>query len=155
MKLLLICLLVVLIMIVALGIAKQYKQKCNFYADLVLFFNSYEINIGFKKEKMLLFVKNFNCSFDSKFLFDSYIQHLENDKPLNFKSSLIDDSDVVEEMFACLGHNDYEQELKKINSYKVYLQKKLDEAEQKKEKNCPLIVKLSFLLSLVLGIVLI
>ena len=52
MKIFLLILLVVVIMLIAKGVANQYKEKNLFYVAILQFLNAYELNIGFKKEKI-------------------------------------------------------------------------------------------------------
>lgn len=156
-KIVLLVALVLLIMFIANGVSKQYKEKCCFYNDLIEFLNSYELNIGFKKDKMVQLVTNFKCSSSTKMLFNSYLDFLKTGKSITTNALKIveEDAEYILEVFNNLGHADYEQELKKINNHKEYFKKKLIDAEANKKKLCPLIIKLSFMFSLIVVLLLI
>lgn len=156
-KVVLLCMLVVLIMMIATGVSKQYKEKCNIYKDVLLFLTNYELNIGFKKDKMVQMVESFKPMNSTKKIFDSYLKYLNNDTPIDINVFRLveEDSVYLKEMFESLGHGDYEQEMKKVNSYKTYLEERLKISEENKNKFCPLILKLSFMFSLVVVILMI
>ena len=149
--------LMLLIMLIANGVSRQFKDKCSLYGNIIDFLNSYELNIGFKKDKMVQLIEKHKTIDCSKMMFVDYLDYLKHDKEFdksNFKM-LEEDADYVIEMFKDLGHGDYEQELKKTENYKQYLKKKFLLAEEKQKKLCPLITKLSFLFGLVVVLLII
>jgi len=156
MKLILIIVLVVIIMVIAKGVANQYKERHNFFATIMNFLNSYELNIGFKKDKIKTLVEKLKTNSQSKILFDEYINYLKHDTTLYFENiKVISEEERVFliDMFSKLGTNDYSNEMAQLKVFKDYIQEKITKSENESNKNYPLIMKLSFLFSLGMALV--
>lgn len=158
MKLILIILLVVLIMLVAFGISKQYKNRTIFFTDLLDFLNKYDLNIGFKKEKLLLFCKSYVAKDEMKDVLMRFIKHLELQTEFEISDVNIlqeDEREFVKDLFLKLGSGDYQTEKEQLKIFKDTIKSKIDESIKLKNKYCPMIIKLSFLFGICLAILLI
>lgn len=156
MKLFLIIVLVVIIMLVAKGVANQYKERLNFFISIINFLNTYELNIGFKKEKIKDLVEKIETKSQSQILFTEYTNYLSNDTSLKLEDIKIIDEDeriFLIDMFTKLGTNDYTNEMAQLKVFKNYIQDKIRKSETESNKNYSLIIKLSFLFSLGVAIV--
>ena len=158
MKLFLIVVLVVIIMLIAKGVANQYRERHSFFIQIINFLNTYELNIGFKKEKIKDLVEKIETKAQARLLFDEYKKFLVEEKVLGFKDIKIitDDERVfLVDMFTSLGTNDYSNEMSQLKVFKIYIQDKINKSEKESNRNYPLIIKLSFLFSIGLALVLI
>ena len=155
MKILLLILIVVLIMIIANGVAKQYKERHNLYANILKFLNDYELNIGFKKEKILDVVHKFESNNESKKIIEIYKNHLTQKTDINFESITIlqeDEQKFIENIFKNLGAGDVDSEKLQLKEMKIQLKAKVEETAKIRDKFCPLIIKLSLLFAIALVI---
>ena len=155
MKILLLILIVVLIMIIANGVAKQYKERHNLYANILKFLNDYELNIGFKKEKILDVAQKFESNNESKKIIEIYKNHLTQKTDINFESITIlqeDEQKFLENIFKNLGAGDVDSEKLQLSEIKIQLKAKVEETAKIRDKFCPLIIKLSLLFAIALVI---
>ena len=158
MKIFLLILLVIVIMLIAKGIASQYKEKNTFYVSIMQFLNSYELNIGFKKDKIKDLVEKIEAKGQAKILFEEYKGYLTDETALKFEDVKViteEEKNFLIEMFTRLGTNDYSNEMTQLKVFKSYIQDKINISDKESNKNYPLIMKLSFLFSLGLALVLI
>ena len=157
MKIFLLILLVVVIMLIAKGVANQYKEKNLFYVAILQFLNAYELNIGFKKEKIKRLVEKQNfTSRECKILFDEYLGYLRGQNELSFEKIKVisyEERELLIDLFVNLGTGDYSSEMTQLSVFKSLIQNKIDNTEKESLKNYPLIIKLSFLFSLGLALV--
>lgn len=157
MKWLLIIVLIVVIMLIANSVSKQYQEKYDFYINLKNFLNNFKINVSFKKEKIHDFLRSQNHKKQFKTFIKSYIQYL-NTNQLNLDDlNLLDEEEKLSlaEILKNLGKYDTENEINQINNFLILIEEKLEKAKQEKQKLCPMIIKLSLLFALGLAIVLI
>ena len=155
MKIFLLILIVMLIMIIANGVAKQYKERHNLYANILNFLNNYELNISFKKEKILDVVQRFECNNESKKIIGIYENYLTQKTDINFESITIlqeDERKFLENIFKNLGTGDVDSEKLQLNEIKSQLKAKVEETAKIRDKFCPLIIKLSLLFAIALVI---
>ena len=151
MKIFLLILLIALIMIIAKNVAKQYRDRHMFFVSILEFLNEYELNIGFKKEKIVYLVETHIYKGQSKKLFDEYNLYLTQNKDLEFSSlNLINglERDFLIKMFKSLGTSDYSTEMAQLKFYKSWLEEKTSTTKKDSAKYYPLTVKLSFLFAL-------
>lgn len=156
MKVLFLILLVVVIMLIAKGVANQYKDRHNFFISIMNFLNSYELNIGFKKEKIKDLVEKVEAKSYAKMLFEEYKKYLVEQKELTFEDIKIiteDERIFLIDMFHSIGINDYSNEMKQLKFFQNYIQDKINTCEKESSKNYPLIIKLSFLFSIGIALV--
>lgn len=156
MKLFLLILLVVLIMLIAKGVANQYKEKNLFYTSIMQFLNAYEFNIGFKKDKIKDLVKRTNCKGQAKILFDEYWGYLNDKNKLTLEKIKIladDEKEFLVDLFYKIGTSDYYNEMSQLRVFEKYIQEKIDSTSKDSAKFYPLIIKLSFLFSLGIALV--
>ena len=155
-KISLLLILVVMIMLIALGVVKQYKDRHNIFLELSMLLNEYELNIGFKKEKLKKIVSNFKATGDTKQILHIYLDNFNNTNNINLDSVKIlqsDERSYLISMFKKLGTSDYENEKLQLLNFKAYIKDKLMESKEKKNKLCPLIIKLTFLFALGVAII--
>lgn len=157
MKLFLIILLIVLIMAIAKGVARQYKLRHNIFVYILKFINEYELNIGFKKEKIKSIIKLEETTGELNFIFSSYLDYLYNGKSLdlsNLKLLTEEEQKYLTDMFLSLGKADYVSEMAKLKIFKHWLEEKIEQTKSEHSKYYPLTVKLSFLFALGLALIL-
>ncbi|MBQ8431049.1 MAG: hypothetical protein IJX26_03840 [Clostridia bacterium] len=155
MKLGLMILLVILIMVIANGISKQYRERNYLFVNLFQFLSKYELNIGFKKEKMISIVNDFKGQGDIEEVLQTYKKYLIDNKEINLDNikNLTDEERLfLNDMFVQLGNCDYQTEKNQLIIFKDYIQQKKTETEAQKNKYCPLILKLSLLFAIGLAI---
>ena len=157
MKWCLIGILITLIMIIAKAVSDQYKDKYNFYFNLKNLLVQFQINLSFKKDKVIDFLNKSSGKKQFKTFIDEYKNYLEGGEICLDKITLLDDyekEDLIE-IITNLGSSNSENEIKKLASFIEIINLKLEKAQQDKNKLCPLIIKLSLLFSLALSILLI
>lgn len=147
-KFVLLIVLVFLIMLIASGVSRQYRERSLIFKEIMSFLNSYKLNIGFQKEKLKNLVSNFNSKGEAKHFFSIYADFLTNNKELNFdkiKLLLADEKEFLISVFKKLGNGDFETEKKLLEIAQQYVLEKIDETKKFEEKWCPMIMKLSLL----------
>ena len=155
-KIALLITLVIMIMLIALGVVKQYRERHNLFLELSMFLNEYELNIGFKKDKLKAIISNFNAGSNTKTILNSYLDNFNNTDNLkldNIKILQTDEQSYLVSMFGKLGRSNYENEKLQLGYFKAWISEKLNEAKDKTTKLCPLIIKLSLLFALGLAVI--
>ena len=155
MKYLLMLALIGVIMAVAQGVCKQYKDKYALYESLGEFFRQMRLNLGFQKQKIKQILEQTTLKKVNKDIYTTYLDYLEKGAPLDLSDIRLLDISEQEQlgnMLRSLGKNDTSNELKQLDAYDIYLKDKIDTARRDKDKFCPLISKLSFLFALGLAI---
>ena len=158
MKVVLMIALVVVIMLIAKGVAKQYIDRYDLYVAMKEFFKQMELNIGFQKQKINEILNKSNIKKVNKGIYSSYLAYLTSGKDLDLSFVKIidcDERDYITSMLISLGKSDASSELKQLKAYEEYLNDKINTCKQQKDKLCPLIIKLSLLFALGLVILLI
>ncbi len=155
MKYLLMLALIGVIMVVAQGVSKQYKEKYALYEALGDFFRQMRLNLGFQKQKIKEILNQTTLKRTNKDIYVAYLEYLEKGTPLDL--SFVRLLDITEQeqltnMLRSLGKNDTLGELKQLDAYDIYLHDKIEHTRRDKDKYCPLITKLSFLFALGLAI---
>lgn len=153
-KFLLLIALVVAIVCIAKGVAKQYTDKLRFFQNLKSFFDIYGLNLGFKKDKIRDIVKNFQTDGEASEFFLSYLNFLEKGGDIEFNSKIISDEDkkIIKDIFKSLGQGDYVTEKEQLKITMSYLNGQIETSKSESDKFCPLILKLSFLFALLVAI---
>lgn len=157
MKLFLIIILIGVIMLIAKSLSEQYKDKFDFYDNLKNFLNQYKINIYFKQEKIIEFLNNVKPKKHFKLFIELYKSYLENGELNLSKISLLEHEEIIEleEIIKNLGNHDAQTEINQLDMFLIKIENKTSKALQEKTKLCPMIIKLSFLFSIALAILLI
>ena len=139
--------LVLLIMMVANRVSQQYKDRYQMYCDITNFFDTYKLNVGFKKEKIKNLTKNFQ---DNTTVLGCFNHYLDSGKFDLSKVKLLNQNEKaqIREYFLKLGNGDYDTEKKLIEIAKEFFDNKVRETKDFKDKWCPLINKLTFLFAL-------
>jgi len=123
-KLALLIVLIIMIMMIALGVVKQYRQRHSLFLELSIFLNEYELNIGFKKEKIKDIILNFNATGEFKLILNNYLENFNDTNNLNFDNIKIlqaDEKSYLISMFKKLGTSDYENEKLQLVTFKSYI----------------------------------
>ena len=157
MKWILIIILVSVIMLIAYAVSEQYKEKFDFYNNLIIFLNQFKLNLNFKQEKILNFLNKANSKKQFKLFISSYKEYLKTNE-LNLTDIKIlneEEQNQLTEMIKNIGRFDSTNEIKQIETFLVEINIKLKKAEKDKEKLCPMILKLSLLFAIALAILLI
>ena len=155
-KIALLIILVIMIMLIALGVVKQYRERHSIFLELSMLLNEYELNIGFRKEKLRNLISNFHATGELKHILKNYLDNFNNTNNLNFdelKLLQIEEKQFLVAMFQKLGTSDYDNEKLQLATFKSYIEDKLKDTKEKKNKLCPLILKLTFLFALGLAII--
>lgn len=146
-KWLLLVVLILLIMLIAKQISKQYKDRHQIFCDILDFVQNYKLNVGFKKEKIKLLTKKYTEKTTVLGCYNSYIETGNFDLS-DIKLLSIEEKTQIKAFLIEFGNGDFETEKKLIAITENYLQQKIDETKGQKDKWCPMIIKLSFLFSL-------
>ena len=157
MKIALIVILIFMIMLIAKKVSDQYKDKYDFYCNLHSFLCQFKINLSFKQEKIVEFLNSLTPRKHFKLFIEDYKQYL-NSGVVNFENLSFLDADEIEtlqDIILNLGKHDVKTEIGQLDSFIEKISTKQTQAEQDKNKICPMIIKLSFLFALALVILLI
>ena len=155
MKYILMLALIIVIMLVAQGVAKQYRERYAIFEALNEFFRQMSLNLGFQKQKIKEILNQASIKKVNKDIYSEYLDYLENGKDidLSFVKVLEEtEEEYITKMLKSLGKNDTASEIKQLEAYQLYLKDKIAVTKAEKDKYCPLITKLSFLFAIGLAI---
>ncbi|MBQ7797716.1 MAG: hypothetical protein IJ371_01180 [Clostridia bacterium] len=155
MKYILMLCLIGVIMIVAQGVCRQYRERYALFEALGEFFRQMRLNLSFQKQKIKEILNQATIKKTNKDIYMAYLGYLEKGTPLDLSFvRILDDieGEQITNMLRSLGKNDTGGELKQLDAYDIYLKDKIDATRREKDKYCPLITKLSFLFAIGLAI---
>ena len=157
MKLTLIIVLICLIMIIAIGVSQQYKERYDFYQNLNIFLSQFKLNVSFKKEKITQFLSQIKAKKQFNIFINEYKNYLKNNQFNTGDIKILeeDEKEWLTSMVENLGAMNSDNELNQIELYLIESKSKLRKAEQDKSKLCPMIIKLSLLFAIGIAIILI
>ncbi len=147
--------LIAVIMLIAQGVCKQYRERYALFEGLNDFFRQMQLNLNFQKQKINEIINQTSLRKNNKEIYIAYLDYLKEGTSLDITSiRILDDNEQVQitNMLLSLGKNDVSGELTQLESYKIYLSDKITQSRQEKDKYCPLITKLSFLFAVGLAI---
>ena len=143
------------IMLVAQGVCRQYRDRYAIYESLNEFFRQMRLNLSFQKQKINQILNQTTLKRTNKDIYVAYLNYLDDGKTLDLDFvRVLDDTEreQLTNMLCSLGKNDTSGELKQLDAYEIYLKDKMSTTKAEKEKHCPLITKLSFLFAIGLAI---
>lgn len=155
MKYLLMIALIGVIMLVAQGLTRQYKDRYALYGSFGEFFRQMRLNLNFQKQKIKEILNQATIKKTNKDIYVAYLNYLDQGTPLDISFvKILDETEQQQltSMLLSLGKNDTSGELKQLDAYDIYLKDKIDATRRDKDKYCPLITKLSFLFAIGLAI---
>ena len=157
MKWILIIVLISAIMLIAFSLSEQIKDRYDFYQNLKLFLNQFKINISFRQEKILDFLKKANSKKQFKLFVQEYESYLKTGSMNLEKIKVLDheDREILLDIMKNIGRYDVRNELGQIDSFLATIDVKLKKALDDKNKLSPMILKLSLLFAIGLAILLI
>lgn len=157
MKWFLILALIVLIMLIAISVSEQYKDKYDFYNNLKSFLNQLKLNISFKSDKLNRFLQQIKPKKHFKTFILEYQKYLATNKFNLSNLDLLEEEEKVElsNIVTNIGKLDKANEIKQIDLFLLSVEAKLALAYENKTKLCPMIIKLSLLFALALAVLLI
>lgn len=146
-------------MLVASGLSKYYIDRYNFFNSIKKLLQEFNLNINFKKDKLhtILTKKELNNSLFSNFI-TIYQQSLKAGKSPDFSAIKIleqEESVFLVDIINSLGRDDALTEKNKLQNFLTQADEISLKCKTDKEKKVPLIIKLGFLISLALCVVLI
>ena len=155
MKYMLMICLIGVIMLVAQGVCRQYRERFALFEALGDFFRQMRLNLSFQKQKIKDILSQSTIKKTNKDIYVAYLDYLENGTTLDISFvRLLEESEQeqITNMLRSLGKNDTSGELKQLDAYDIYLKDKIQTTRHEKNKYCPLITKLSFLFAIGLAI---
>lgn len=157
MKWILIIILIAVIMLIAMALSEQYKDKYDFYNNLKSFLQQFKINLSFKQDKLIEFLNNTKPKKQFAQFIDCYKDYLNNNELNLTEIKLLDSEELVEleNIIKNVGNYDSQNEIQQIDSFLANIELKLNKSYEEKSKLCPMILKLSLLFSIGLAILLI
>lgn len=157
MKWILIIVLISAIMLIAFSLSEQIKDRYDFYQNLKLFLNQFKINISFRQEKIVDFLKKTNSKKQFKLFVQEYESYLKTGSMNLEKIKVLDheDREILLDIMKNIGRYDVKNELGQIDSFLATIDVKLKKALDDKNKLSPMILKLSLLFAIGLAILLI
>ena len=147
--------LIGVIMLVAQGLCKQYRERYSLFEAMGEFFRQMRLNLSFQKQKIKEILNQATLKKTNKDIYTEYLNYLEKGTPLDLGFvRVLEDSEQEQltKMLCSLGKNDTSGELKQLDAYDIYLKAKIESTRREKDKYCPLITKLSFLFAIGLAI---
>ena len=157
MKIFLILTVCTIIVLIGNGFSRQYSIKYKFYSSLCSLLEDIKLSISFKKEKIQMLINKYRDNRELKQLilaFDKYIDTGEIDLK-NVKEIDFEDTEFLTEVIQNIGKYNATTELIQLDTFLESIKLKKYQAEENMKKYQPMVLKLSFLLSLAVGIVLI
>jgi AAA+ ATPase superfamily predicted ATPase len=155
MKYILMLALIGVIMAVARGLCKQYRDRYSIFEALNDFFRQMRLNLGFQKQKIKQILNQATIKKTNKDIYIAYLNYLDKGQALDLSFVRVLDEleqQQITNMLLSLGKNDTAGELKQLDAYDIYLQDKISVTKSDRDKYCPLITKLSFLFAIGLAI---
>jgi len=155
MKYILMMCLIGVIMLVAQGVCRQYRERHALFESLGEFFRQMRLNLNFQKQKIKEILNVATIKKTNKEIYTAYLDYLEKGTSLDISNiRILEDLEQqqISKMLVSLGKNDTSGEIKQLDAYDVYLKDKIERTRIEKDKYCPLITKLSFLFALGLAI---
>ena len=155
MKYLLMFALIGVIMLVAQGVCRQYRERYAIYESLNDFFRQMRLNLSFQKQRINQILNQTTLKRVNKDVFIAYLNYLDKGDKLELDFvKVLDATERVQivDMLRSLGKNDTYGELKQLDAYDIYLKDKMDKTKAEMDKYCPLITKLSLLFAIGLAI---
>lgn len=147
--------LIGVIMLVAQGVCRQYRERYVLFEALGEFFRQMRLNLSFQKQKIKEILNQTTLKRNNQEIYTTYLNYLEKGTPIDISFiRILDDNEQqqISNMLLSLGKNDVSGELKQLEAYQVYLSDKIESTRREKDKYCPLITKLSFLFAIGLAI---
>ena len=157
MKLILIVVLICVIMLIAFSVSEQYREKYNFYQNLIGFLQQFRMNLNFKQQTIINFIDNVKAKKQFKIFISHYKTFLKTNEIDLSDIKVLEYEEKLEliDMIKNIGRLDVENETKQIDIFINNIENKLLIAGQEKKKLCPMIIKLSLLFSIGIAILLI
>ena len=155
MKYILMLCLIAVIMAIAQGVCKQYRERYALFEALGEFFRQMRLNLSFQKQKIKQILNQATLKKVNKDIYSSYLNYLDNGTHIDISFVRIledNEQEQLTKMLVSLGKNDTSGELKQLDAYDLYLKDKIEATRREKDKYCPLITKLSFLFAIGLAI---
>lgn len=155
MKYILLLCLIAVIMAIAQGVCRQYRERYALFEAFGDFFRQMRLNLNFQKQKIKEILNQTTLKRTNQDIYKTYLNYLENGTPIDidFVRILEDaEQEQLTSMLRSLGKNDTSGELMQLDAYDVYLKDKIETTRREKDKYCPLITKLSLLFAIGLAI---
>ena len=157
MKWILIIILIFVVMLIACSLSEQYKEKFDFYNNLKKFLNEFKINLTFKQDKILNFLQLTKSKKQFNLFILSYKNYLKTNKLDLTEIKILDQEEKkqLENIIKNIGQFDINNEINQIDLFLIDVEKALKQAEENRNKLCPMILKLSLLFSIAVAVLLI
>ena len=157
MKIVLILVICLIICLIGITLGNQYVVKAKFYASLLTLLEDIKLNISFKKDNIESILNSHNDNPNLKQFLASFRTYLTSHRLDLNKVSAIDDEDRLDitSIVENLGRYNAETELIQLDSFIGRIRLKANKADSDRKKFAPMMIKLSILLSLAVGVILI
>ena len=155
MKYILMLALIGVIMLIAQGVCKQYRDRCALFEAFGEFFRQMRLNLSFQKQKINEILNQTSLKKVNTEIYTAYLKYLEQGQVIDISFvRILDDyeQEQITKMLCSLGKNDTSGELKQLDAFDIYLKDKIERSRLEMEKHCPLITKLSLLFAIGLAI---
>lgn len=157
MRIILIIVFILIIMIIALSVSKQYIEKTKFYNRLKIFLEELKVNMSFKQAKLKECLSLHEESKTFRQFIMAYKEYLDTGM-LNFDNIKILNNEEIEELIniiSSIGRFDVKNEILQLDSFIAKVNTRLNNANEEQKKICPMIIKLSLLFAIGIVILLI
>ena len=162
MKYVLIVVLISCCTYIGFGVSRYYKNRKDFFSDLVMLLDKLRLDINFSKEKIGDIISNFSpLSNHFNKLRNNFLSILDTNKfdeeVLIEGINILKDDEIscLISFFKSLGRFDIENQTRQIVSFKEEFQKFESECNQKKQKYGSLFIKLGFIIGVLISLLIV
>lgn len=151
MKYLLMIAFVVIVMLIAQGVCRQYRERCYVFEGIDDFFTQMRLNLSFQKQKIREILEKASIKRNCKEIYTIYLQYLDSGQAIDLSPIKIleqDEQEQITNMLKSLGKSNVESEIKQLEVYKEYLKTQIEQCRAERNKYCPIITKLSLLFAI-------
>lgn len=146
-----ICLILACFIYIGYSINLYYKNRCNFYKNLIDFLNIYENEITFNKNNIFSILANHTFGKAIDIFLNNYLNY----NIIYPKYILESEMKEINNLLESLGKKDIDGEIQNLNNFKIKFEHLYIKCCDDYKKKGSISIKLSFVIGLLIAILLI